>query len=62
VGNGIMHKMFLDRINKIDRIYRSRVERVDRVEKSICYAWLPKHFEEVVGKLYANPVGAVFTP
>ncbi len=49
----------------IDRIYRSRVERVDRVEKSICYAWLPKHFEEVVGKLYANPVnpvGAVFTP
>ena len=46
----------------IERIYRSRVERVDRVEKSICHAWLPKHFEEVVGKLYANPVGAVFTP
>ena len=46
----------------IDRIYRSRVERVDRVEKSICYAWLSKHFEEVVGKLYANPVGTVFTP
>ena len=60
-----MRRGLLDRINMIDRIYRSRVERVDRVEKSICYAWLPKHFEEVVGKLYANPVnpvGAVFTP
>ena len=34
MGNGIIAERVLDKINMIDRIYRSRVERVDRVEKS----------------------------